>query len=291
MKFFDGTDRHDLIDVNRPNSIENRLIKVLQYLNNDYPNENWNQFWSGDSTILWENIIVSGHSQGGGHAGFIGKIKQVERVVMFAINDWMPLLQRTSAWVSMPGATIPERYFAFTHELDEAADFGNQQIFWEDLGMMQFGNVVLTDGLSVPFENSHTLFTQVIPAVDTTKYHSSPIVDLYTPKDGNDMPVLQLVWEYLIDYPLVTSLEEMEEENSLFKIYPNPASSMIWIEFENGLAKNCSAKIYNSIGQEVHSFFINEKKKGVSVQGLPSGVYFLTLKMDDKFMVRQLVKK
>ncbi len=39
-----GDDHSSLISVNRPNSIENRLIKLLQYLDANYPQEGWGSF-------------------------------------------------------------------------------------------------------------------------------------------------------------------------------------------------------------------------------------------------------
>lgn len=88
LEILDGTDRTPLVDVNRANSAENRIIKLLIYLRSQYPNDNWGQFLIDDSTINWSKIIVSGHSQGGGHAGILGRYHSVARVVMFAAMDY-----------------------------------------------------------------------------------------------------------------------------------------------------------------------------------------------------------
>ena len=73
LESLDGTDRTNLINVNRANSIENRLIKLLIYLENNFPNENWDQYLDENSQIRWEKIVVAGHSHGGGTAGIIAK--------------------------------------------------------------------------------------------------------------------------------------------------------------------------------------------------------------------------
>jgi len=44
MEVIDGTDRTTLITVDRANSIENRIIKLLHYLQLQNPAENWSQF-------------------------------------------------------------------------------------------------------------------------------------------------------------------------------------------------------------------------------------------------------
>ena len=54
--------------------------------------QNWGQFLSGGS-IQWDHIIISGHSQGGGHAAVIGISNPVRRVLMFASpNDHIDTL-------------------------------------------------------------------------------------------------------------------------------------------------------------------------------------------------------
>jgi hypothetical protein len=44
LEILDGTDRTPLVDVDRANSIENRLIKLLQYLDANRPGEGWGGF-------------------------------------------------------------------------------------------------------------------------------------------------------------------------------------------------------------------------------------------------------
>ena len=51
-----GDSKH--ISIERSDSIENRLIKLLQYLQTIRPKENWGQFLNQDGTIKWETIAV-----------------------------------------------------------------------------------------------------------------------------------------------------------------------------------------------------------------------------------------
>ena len=100
------------------NCIERRTLKLLQYLHNNYPSENWEHYFSGNQ-INWNKIIVTGHSQGGGHPGIISKIKQVDRVAMFAAMDWITLLNRNADWITWNGPTPTDRYYGFIHQDDE----------------------------------------------------------------------------------------------------------------------------------------------------------------------------
>ncbi|MFK7775914.1 MAG: T9SS type A sorting domain-containing protein [Saprospiraceae bacterium] len=290
QEVIDGIDRHLAVNVSQPNSIENRLIKVLQHLDNEFPTENWNQYWAEDSTIIWGNIVMSGHSQGGGHAAILGKLKSLERVVIFASLDWMNTIDRLPAWVTMDGATSSEKYFAFTHDEDEALDFDQQLIFWEGLGMNPTGNLISVDDTSAPFQNAQTLFTQITPAVDS-QFHSSVVVDVATPKDVNGVPILEPVWEYLIDFPISTSIANTVEEAFKFNVFPNPATEQIWINSTTERVEETQIEMYNSYGQLVNSFFITGNEMSFSLRDFSSGMYFLVFKNGKGSRVIKFVKQ
>jgi hypothetical protein len=54
------------IQVPRSESIENRMIKLIAYLQHEHPTQNWGQYVSNGS-IVWEKVAVAGQSQGGDH--------------------------------------------------------------------------------------------------------------------------------------------------------------------------------------------------------------------------------
>jgi len=120
LEIKDGIDRAPLLNITRPNSIENRLLKLLAYLRRRFPNDGWAQFLANDSTMSWPSIIVSGHSQGGGHAGIIGRYHPVARVIMFAAMDYNSREGKPANWIaaptSTPNATPAERFFGFSHQ-------------------------------------------------------------------------------------------------------------------------------------------------------------------------------
>jgi hypothetical protein len=101
------------VKVNRANSILNRFQKLLTYLVKHDPNGGWNQFVK-DGRPVWSRIVVAGHSQGSGHAAYIGKLFKVDRVLMFSgPQDYMDNLHRPAPWQGMESATPPDRFFAF----------------------------------------------------------------------------------------------------------------------------------------------------------------------------------
>jgi hypothetical protein len=280
---FDGIDRSIDVVVDVNNCIENRLIKLLQYLQLQFPNEGWSQYFVSNA-IQWDKIIVSGHSQGGGHAGFISKIKNVDRVVMFAAMDWIPLLNKNADWIYWDGPTSKNRYFGFTHENDESVEFSKIQTTWINYGMDKYGSVANTSNPT--YTNSTRLFTQIIPANDATKFHGCIISDAYTPI-VNGIPVLKPIWDYMIDAPLpALSQDDYYTINAVsYSNYPNPFSSHI--NFKQ-LYGNEYFVLTNHLGQAVYS---GNAIQEVDFSTISKGVYFLKITVEGKFLTKKLIKE
>jgi hypothetical protein len=66
--------------------------------------------------IHWENIILSGFSQGGGHGLYISQIEQVDGIVLFeGGNDVCDSPPVAASWYDQNGASAFEPIFAFGH--------------------------------------------------------------------------------------------------------------------------------------------------------------------------------
>jgi para-nitrobenzyl esterase len=212
LEIKDGTDRTPLVTITRANSIENRLIKLLLYLHARFPNDGWGQYLEDDLSIRWSSIVVSGHSQGGGHAGIIGRYHLVARVVMFAAMDYNARAGRPANWIALPSstpnATPPERFYGFSHQRDQGVNFAilSTQI-WPAYGMDAFGPVVNVDDTAPPYHNSHMLTSNL--EAPTRNYHNCIVVDQYLTLLPDGTPVYKPVWEYLLwraDTPLVKQI-------------------------------------------------------------------------------------
>ncbi|MGH9621076.1 MAG: BPSS1187 family protein [Bryobacteraceae bacterium] len=106
------------IKVNRANSILNRFQKLLAYLVKHDPKGGWSEFVANGKPV-WRRIVVAGHSQGSGHAAYIGKLFRVDRVLMFSgPQDYMDDLHKPAPWQSRKSATPPSRFFAFLNLKD-----------------------------------------------------------------------------------------------------------------------------------------------------------------------------
>lgn len=217
LEIKDGIDRTPIVNVNRANSIENRLIKLLVYLRTQFPNDGWGQYLESDATIKWTAIVVSGHSQGGGHAGIVGRYHPVARVVMFAAMDYNGRAQSPANWIgvpsSTPNATPPERFYGFSHQRDDAVNFNTLATrIWPAYGMTAFGAVENVDFAAPPYNNTHSLTSNL--DTPTGNYHGCVAVDRNLALGTDGTPLYKPVWEYLLsgttlnaDSPTLASIQ------------------------------------------------------------------------------------
>jgi Secretion system C-terminal sorting domain len=245
-----GQDLTTKLDVNRANSIENRLTKLLKYLHTQNPTQGWGQYLNGDN-IVWSKIIIAGHSQGAGHAAFIAKTYKVDRAIMFSWADWSTALNSAAPWVSATGATPPEGYFAFIHPKDGLVAYPTATATWNLMGLTSFGKIISIDTAANNFKGTHTLVTNQEPAFGGTSglaYHNMTIANLYTPSTNGESN-FKALWEYLLTSPLKTSIYEKQSDWQV-TIYPNPISNTILnIDFDRNTEGAVNLLISNQLGQ------------------------------------------
>ncbi|MGH7942703.1 MAG: BPSS1187 family protein [Limisphaerales bacterium] len=113
-----GAPVSDRIKVNAANSILNRFQKLLVYLAAHDSKGGWSEFVQ-DGKPAWGRTIVGGHSQGSGHAAYIGKMFCVQRVLIFSgPQDYLDDLHEPAPWLDEKSATPSSRFFAFLSKND-----------------------------------------------------------------------------------------------------------------------------------------------------------------------------
>jgi hypothetical protein len=122
------------------------------------------RIYSGD-TVLWEKLIVSGHSQGAGMAGMLAKTRRLDRCVMFADMDFWVAGGRPYNWMSAVSQTPADRWFLLAHERDQYLDFTNVQTCATALDVDRYGAFVRVEtSASTTFSGRHFLSTDLDPA-------------------------------------------------------------------------------------------------------------------------------
>lgn len=197
LEILDGVDRSPLVSIDVPNSIDNRLTKLIQYLVEHYPDEGWEQF-QNEGGPKWPLIAVAGLSVGGGEAVMISKLRLVDRVVMFsAVPD--SIGHESVPWVGAPGATPGNRYYGLGHDRDPV--FPSIGAGWDSLGMAAFGPPVLAESGEAPYGWTHMLVTDLMPVGGLVgqNAHGSTATDKFTPLAADSTPALLEAWRYLLD--------------------------------------------------------------------------------------------
>lgn len=154
-----GNPVSDEVSVSALNSINTRVVELLRYLAATYGDQNWGQYLTSSQTLQWDKVLVSGHSQGAGHACYLGKKNTVERVVMFSgPNDFSSFYGSPAHWLTQPGQTPLNKQFSLLHTQDQIVSFSDQVKILQGLGLLSdTQRPTLVDDLVAPYENAHCL--------------------------------------------------------------------------------------------------------------------------------------
>ncbi|HEV7351564.1 MAG TPA: hypothetical protein VGN74_00345 [Brevundimonas sp.] len=197
-----GEDLSPLVAINRDASIVGRLEDLVRYLSQTYPAEGWGQLLLAGQ-LNWSRITVAGHSQGAGHAAYLGKMRSLDRIVMFSgPSDLGPGNASLARWPSLPNLTPASRQYGFTHVADDLTPLALVDTNWTLLGMAAFGPTASVDGATPPYGGSRRLVTGAPPNPDPggptpSPTHASPVVDAFTPRDAEGRPAYRPVWVHL----------------------------------------------------------------------------------------------
>lgn len=112
------------IDNTSAESIVNRLVKLLAFLDRQDPQQMWSAYLA-NGVPNWSRIAIAGQSQGAGMAAYIAKTQAVARAILFS-SPWDFVAPHSNGralapWISMPGKTPPERWFGGYHERENEA--------------------------------------------------------------------------------------------------------------------------------------------------------------------------
>lgn len=188
------------ISVEKPESIENRLIKLLIFLEPKRPREAWSQFLTTEGNIKWESIAIAGQSQGGGHAALLAIKYCVARAICTgAPKDYSKKLDTPAAWYRENSATPKNRFFVFNHWQDPIGCTQTQLLRnFRVLNLHMFGGPVDPSLAQHPYQHTRILITRY-PLVSVTDQnvaaaklaHTSVISDKYAEQWTN-------VWKYML---------------------------------------------------------------------------------------------
>lgn len=72
--------------------------------------------------------------------------------------------------------------------------------------------------------------------------------------------------------------------------FPNPAKSTVHLTYRNPAIKNMTVKVYNQTGIKLKEFYSNTAIYELNLDGLPDGVYYLNMTIDNVPVTKRIIK-
>jgi hypothetical protein len=195
---FDGSDPSAYSAIPRQDGVEQRLTGLLAYLAYHYPAEGWGAL-ERRGAPRWGQIVLGGHSQGGGEAAFIGTVRPLRGEVTLSSPPDTDSLHRPATWVKGVdrGKTPVSRIVGFVHHGDPF--YPRIAPDWSAMDLQRFGPMEDVDTLAAPYRGSHELisYASLPPVVLAT--HDSTAVDSATPRCASGSPRYAPVWDYMLE--------------------------------------------------------------------------------------------
>ncbi len=180
--------------ISPPDSMLNRLRRLLAYLDKKQPGQGWSQYLDAKQDIAWQNLVLSGSSQGGGHAYVLAKFNKVARVIMFASpKDYSFYYNRPAAGFDGKTATPLNRFFAFNHMEDNGngCTHAQQVEIFKQIGLDKLG-IVNADSCGGNFKHARLIYSD--EQLPDKKYHPSV--------SKGFLRVCDPVWKYMLSEPV-----------------------------------------------------------------------------------------
>lgn len=193
-----GEDFSSAVEIPKPDGIMQRSLEFVKWLHEENPQGNWKQFVApGGRDLRWDKVILCGISHGSTTAARMAKHVRVDRVVMFSGPR-----DQFEVWQSLPSATPPNRYFGFTHVLDEGWKNDHYPRSWQLLGLQKFGPLVEVEETNPPYQNTRRLISRADVKNDPNRAHNAVVPGGGSPKDKSGKYLYEDVWRYLFTHPI-----------------------------------------------------------------------------------------
>lgn len=125
-------------------------------------------------------------------------------------------------------------------------------------------------------------------------YDESVCSGLYIPGSKN-ITEIHVNKEKLDTSHFKTSMKEVyftqkQQNNLMYRIYPNPVSSILILEITGEISSNCYGTISNTDGLALKNFQIPNSLTHIDLQDLPIGLYFINIFNFDNQITEKLIK-
>ena len=193
-----GADFSPELNLAPPDGMMERSRRFLIWLAQEHPEGQWDQFLTTDkSAVRWDKVIISGSSHGSTTAARFAQHQKVARAVMLSGPR-----DQDQNWQAGPSATPTQRFFGFTHMLDEGWTGHHYCRSWQLLGLQGMGPIVNVDEASPPYGNTRRLVSAADVGGDPKRAHGAVQPRSSSPKTANGGYRYEDVWRYLYMHPI-----------------------------------------------------------------------------------------
>jgi hypothetical protein len=193
-----GNDVSKAVSIPKADSIMGRSLEFVKWLDRENPQGNWKQFIApGGRDLIWDKVILTGISHGATTAARMAKHVKVDRVVMFSGPR-----DQFDVWQALPSATPGNRYFGFTHILDDGWKADHYPRSWQLLKLQEYGPLVDVDQTAPPYGNSRRLITDADVKKDANRAHNCVVPGGGSPKAKSGKLLYEDAWRYLFTHPV-----------------------------------------------------------------------------------------
>lgn len=195
---FDGSHRSAYSELPPSDGVAHRLGSLLGYLAARYPQEGWGRFLYAGRPV-WSSIVISGHSQGGGEAAFIGTLRRLRGVVTLSSPPDTNLSHQPAIWLaSVPHSpTALRRFAALVHSGDPF--YPRILSDWNAMDLASLGPLTSIDTTPPPYGGAHQLVSSAPLPPAILAAHDSTAVDAATPKCGDGSSAYAPAWGYMLE--------------------------------------------------------------------------------------------
>ncbi|NNC10283.1 hypothetical protein HII28_00070 [Planctomonas sp. JC2975] len=185
---YDGTSPSRYSRIDAANSILRRFRAAIDYLDTQDPGGYWARFLVNGHPA-WNDVVLAGHSQGGGESAFISHFHEVRGVLMYSspVETYGDV---SASWMRSKGETPVSRMYGF----DDVHDMYFDRITdsWTKLGM---GTPSISEARPVP-TGSHVLLSSL--DIGTPLESHGHTVNDFGPRTTNGTMRYAPTWRWML---------------------------------------------------------------------------------------------
>lgn len=177
-----------------------------------------------------------------------------------------------------------------TNELDVT-------IYNGDTNSVNYPSVVVVNGIGDTIANKNNLFFLFQHPANDTVVHTIPCDTTLDSIPSGFTGTIYITDNFYnitcaYSYPMTCTvgINEYASSNN-FTLYPNPTSDNITISMTGNNRRNADIRIYDMTGKEVKNYTTTNSLLTINRENLQSGIYFVTITLNDKRFTQKLIIK